>query len=382
MIVGFSGKLYKRYDGDGIDLIKEVVDEALDMAGLEYKDIDGVLSTFGRGGFLGNKSFISGSDQLSEYLGIRARYLDNIQYGGPSALTMIYRAYKAIRSGEANTVLCVQGGKISQFRDGLVTPQKTDFVDTAFDEFIKVYTQMSPISDYAMVAYRHSKLFGTTDEQRALVSVSQRYNAMSNEKAMFKTPLTVKDVLSSRIVSYPLHLLEIVYPVDGFHAFIVSKKTSKSSLRNVDILGYGEAHWSNPPPEWEDIIYTPAVESSKMASFNLNRVDVFELYDSFTITVMLQMEDIGLVEKGKVGKFVESNDLTYKGNIPLNTGGGSLNTGQPAYMSGGVILEEALLQLNGMAKGRQVKDVNTAFLNGIGWWSRRHSVTLVLGEKK
>lgn len=97
---------------------------------------------------------------------------------------------------------------------------------------------------------------------------------------------------------------------------------------------------------------------------------------------MLQMEDIGMVEKGKVGKFVESNDLTYKGNIPINTGGGSLNTGQPAYMSGGVILEEALLQLNDMAKGHQVKDANVIFLNGLGWWSRRHAVTLVLGERK
>ncbi|MEM0092078.1 MAG: thiolase family protein, partial [Saccharolobus sp.] len=87
-------------------------------------------------------------------------------------------------------------------------------------------------------------------------------------------------------------------------------------------------------------------------------------------------------EKGNVGKFVESHNLKYNGDIPINTGGGSLNTGQPAYMSGGVILEEALLQLNNMANGHQVKDANVIFLNGIGWWSRRHAVTLVLGEKK
>ncbi len=382
MIVGFSGKIFKRYEGDGIDLLRETIDEALDMAGMEYRDIDGVIANVGRGGFYGDKTFFNPADQISEYLGIRPKYMDHVQYGGPSALTMIHRAYKAIRAGEADTILCIQGGKISQFRDGIMRPPKTDIIDTPFEEFIKIYDQMLPISDYAMIAYRHHKLFGTSDEQRALVSVMQRYNAMYNEKAMFRSPLTIKDVLGSRIVSYPLHLLEIVYPVDGFHAFIVSKKTSKSNLRNIDILAYGEAHWTEPPAEWEDIVYSPAVESSKRASFNLNKVDAFQLYDSFTITVMLQMEDIGLVEKGKVGGFVESNDLTFKGNIPINTGGGSLNIGQPAYMSGGVILEEALLQLNGMAKGHQVKDVNVVYLNGIGWWSRRHSVTLVLGEKK
>ncbi|WP_229572591.1 thiolase family protein [Saccharolobus caldissimus] len=380
MIVGFAGKIFKKYEKDGIDLLKETIDEALDMAGLEYKDIDGIIANVGRGSFHNNKSYFNPADQISEYLGIRPKYIDHIQYGGPSALTMIYRAYKAIRANEAETILCIQGGKISHLRN---SPNiKSDLVDTPFDDFIKVYDQMLPISDYAMIAYRHSKLFGTTDQQRALIAVMQRYNAMNNEKAMFRDPITVEDVLSSRIVSEPLHLLEIVYPVDGFHVFIVSKKTSKSKLRSIDILAYGEAHWPEPPAEWDDIIYTPTVESSRRASFNLEKVDAFELYDSFTITVMLQMEDIGMVEKGKVGKFVESNDLTYKGNIPINTGGGSLNTGQPAYMSGGVILEEALLQLNDMAKGHQVKEVNVIFLNGLGWWSRRHAVTLILGERK
>ncbi|WP_338604579.1 thiolase family protein [Sulfolobus tengchongensis] len=381
MIVGFSGKLYKKYEKDGIELLKEAIDEALEMAGLTYSDIDGIMANIGRGSFHGNKTYLNPPAQIGEYFGIKPKIIDHVQYGGPSVLAMIYRAYKAISAGDADTILCVQGGKISHIRDSNQF-QKTDIIDSPFDDFIKVYDQMSPISDYAMVAYRHSKLFGTTDEQRALVAVMQRYNAINNQKAMFRDPITVKDVLASRIVSYPLHLLEIVYPIDGFHVFVVSKRTSKSALRNIDILAYGEAHWPNPPAEWDDIIYTPTIESAKRASFNLNRVDAFELYDSFTITVMLQMEDIGLVEKGKVGHFVESHDLTYKGDVPINTGGGSLNTGQPAYMSGGVILEEALLQLNNMANGHQVSDANVIFLNGIGWWSRRHTVTLVLGEKK
>jgi acetyl-CoA acetyltransferase len=381
MIVGFASRIYKKYEGSSFDLLNEALDEALEMAGLGIKDIDGLLIASSRAIFDG-KTYLSSPFHIAQLLGIRARFLDQVNYGGPSALTMIYRAYKAVKSGDAETILCIQGGKISDLRDRRRENNKGEFADTPFDDFLKVYERFDPISDYALVAYRHSKLFGTTDEQRALISVYQRRNAMGNNKAIFREPLTVKDVLNSRIVSYPLHLLEIVYPVDGFHVFIVSKRTSKSSLRNLEILGYAEAHWEGLPAEWEDIIYTPTIENSKNINFDINKIDVFELYDSFTITVMLQIEDLRLVDKGKVGKFVEENDLTYSGNVPINTGGGSLNTGQPAYMSGGVILEEALLQLNNMAEGRQVKDVNLALVNGIGWWSRSHAVTLVLGEKK
>jgi len=114
----------------------------------------------------------------------------------------------------------------------------------------------------------------------------------------------------------------------------------------------------------------------------MEKVDAFELYDSFTITVMLQLEDLGLTGKGQAGTFVERTDLGYSGEFPVNTGGGSLNVGQPAYMSGGVLLEEALLQLNDMASGHQVKDARVVCLNGIGGWNRSHSVTLILGEPK
>jgi len=379
MIVGFSGKLYKKYQGSSFDLLLEAFDEALEMSGLNLRDIDGLFIASSRGIFDG-KTYLSSPFHLAQLLGIKPKFFEQINYGGPSSLAMIYRAYKAIRANEAETVVCIQGGKISDVRDRR-RQNSEEFGDTPFDEYFRVYDSLDPISDYAMVAYRHQKLFGTTDEQRALIAVYQRRNATMNNKALFRDPITVKDVLESRIVSYPLHLLEIVYPIDGFHVFIVSKKTSKSKLKNISILGYGEAHWPNLPPEWDDIVYTPTIESARMASVNLEKIDAFQLYDSFTITVMLQLEDIGLVEKGKVGKFVEENDLTYTGNVPVNTGGGSLNTGQPAYMSGGVILEEALLQLNEMAEGRQVKGVKRVLVNGIGWWSRAHTVTLVLGEE-
>lgn len=385
MIAGFASAIYKKYEGSTFELMADVVSSALDMAKMKKEEIDGLFITYLPGVFDGLAYPHFFTNQVSQYLGIRPKFAEVFDYGGASALAMIYRAFKAIKANDAENVLCIVGGKGSEVRTKGVTVDGMDKIYpgislTPFDKFFRGLDEMNPISDYALVANRHKKLFHSTDEQRALIAVKQRFNAMSNEKALYRDPLTVDDVLKSPMISEPLHLLEAVYPVDGFHAFIVSKR--QSQLRSIDVLAYGEAHWPEIPAELEDIVYTPAIESSKKANFNLSKVDAFQLYDSFTITVMLQVEDIGLSEKGKGGLFFENNDTTYKGNIPINTGGGSLNVGQPAYMSGGVILEEALLQLNYMAKGHQVNDVNVIFLNGIGGWNRSHSVTLILGERK
>ncbi|NON61466.1 thiolase family protein [Acidianus sp. RZ1] len=383
MITGFSSKIFKKYDGSTFELMADVVDDALHVAGIEKKDIDGLLATYLTGTFDGKAHNHFFLDEIRQYLGIRGNFLEFVDFGGPSALAMVYRAEKAIKAGDATNVICIVGGKGSDVRTKGITVDGIDkaFPDVAitpFDNYFRVYDDLNPVTDYALVAERHKHLYGSTDEERASIAVHQRYNASGNEKALYKEKIKVEDVLGSPAVADPLHLLEIVYPVDGFHVFIVGKRAK--NLNDVDILGYGEAHWSDIPAEREEITFTPAIESSK--GIELNKVDAFELYDSFTVTVMLQIEDIGLAEKGKGGKLSAENDLTYKGNIPVNTGGGSLNLGQPAYMSGGVILEEALLQLNGMAKGHQVEGAKTVFINGIGGWNRSHSVSLLLGEKK
>ncbi|MEM0074806.1 MAG: thiolase family protein [Conexivisphaerales archaeon] len=385
MISGFSSCVYKSYPGSTFELMEEAVSKALEMANLSYNDVDGLLATYLPGTFDEKVHLHFFTNQVRQYLGIKARFIDTIDFGGASALAMVYRAYKAVKAGEADTVLCIIGGKASGIRSKGLTVDSLDRYTndvslTPFDDFYRIYGDMNPVSDYALVAMRHAKLYGTSDESRAELAVKQRYNAKNNPYALYKNDLSVKDVLSSPLISEPLHLLEIVYPVDGFHCFVVSKRNSP--LYKLDILGYGEAHWQAMPPELQDIVQTPAVESSREMAYDLSKVDAFELYDSFTITVMLQIEDIGLVEKGKVAKFVEDKDISYKGEVPINTGGGSLNCGQPAYMSGGIILHEALLQLNSMAQGHQVDGAKKIFLNGIGGWNRSHSVSLILGVRE
>jgi acetyl-CoA acetyltransferase len=384
MIAGFASRIYKKYDGSSLELLAGTVNEALEMAKIEPQMVDGLMTTFLPGVFDGNVYMHFFTNQLRQYLGLKAKHIDLLDFGGASALAMIYRAEKLIASGEASTVLCIIGGKASPVRTRGITVDSIDRAYdsvsiTPFDWLYRVYNDLNPVSDYALVAARHKSLYGTSDITRAKIAVQQRYNAKNNSKAIFRDDLQVEDVLASPVISDPLHLLEIVYPVDGFHVFVVTSR--QTQLRDIEIKAYGEAHWAEMPPELPEITVTPASESSKIAGFNLSRVDAFELYDSFTITVILQLEDIGLAEKGKAASFIEGHDLRYHGDVPINTGGGSLNVGQPAYMSGGVILEEALLQLNEMASGHQVDKPKNVLLNGIGGWNRSHSVTLVLGEK-
>ena len=253
-----------------------------------------------------------------------------------------------------------------------------EITNTPYRHLINLYNNMNPVSDYALAAERHKKIYGSTDTQRAELIVKQRKNANSSGYSMFTGELSVEDVLNSPVISSPLHLLEIVYPVDGFHAFIVSRKSGK--LREIRIQNYGEAHQSFLPPEIDDITLTPAAESTKNFRSEISKCDFYELYDSFSITVMLQLENTGIVPKGQSGKFIEKNSISVGGDLPLNTGGGSINRGQPAYMSGSVLLYEALLQMTEMASGNQVKNPGRAFINGIGGWYRNHSVSLILGD--
>ncbi|KQB33678.1 MULTISPECIES: thiolase family protein [Acidiplasma] len=382
MIKGFAEAVYKKYDGTAYDLMNEALEKALNMAGIQRSDIQGFITTFLPGIFDGNIFLHFFPDQLCGYLGINPKYIDSLDYGGPSVLAGLYRAEKLIKYEGLDNILLLFGGKGSLVRQTRETVDSYEnlydgVTNTPYKQLLSGYSYKNPLSDYALVAQRHKKIYGTADEDRARLMVKQRKNGNDSGYSMFTGDISVDDVLSSPVISSPLHLLEIVYPVDGFHAFIVSKSPGK--LRPVKIKKYGEAHWSKLPPELEEIMITPASESSRNFRDEIKHCDAYELYDSFSITVILQLEDTGIIKKGEFGKFIEKTDISSSGDMPLNTGGGSINRGQPAYMSGSVLLYESLLQLNGMAKN-QVRDINSVFINGIGGWSRNHSVSMILGD--
>ncbi len=383
MIRGFSEAIYKNYGGSAYEIMNEAFNRALVMAGLERKDIDGFMTTFLPGVFDGNIYMHFFPDQICNYLGIKPKYIDSLEYGGPSVLSAFWRAEHIIKSGMAENILLLFGGKGSEVRKRKQTVDSIEnlypeIANTPYKSLLAGYNNMNPVSDYALLAQRHMKIYGTTDEQRALLIAKQRENANKSGYSMFSGSITVEDVLNSPIISSPLHLLEIVYPVDGFHAFIVSKNAGK--LREIRILKYGEAHQSALPPEMDDITVTPAAGSTSAFRNEIKNCDFYELYDSFSITVMIQLENTGIVPPGTSGRFLEKNSISVNGDFPLNTGGGSLNRGQPAYMSGSVLLYETLLQMNEMAGSNQVKSPAKAFINGMGGWSRNHSVSMILGD--
>lgn len=379
-ITGFHQIIEKESNRSFFELIGEVAQGALEMGGLSIDAIDGlgIVHTTA----IDDKPIrVMLANQVANYLGInKLKYIDVAEFGGASFNALVYRAVKAVERDIAKAVLVIGGGKSSVFRrrrfdENLVA---RNYVSThSVVEFL-------PTSDYAMVAMRYSHVYNASDEGRAMIAVRERANARYNKDALFREPISVADVLKSPMVSYPLRLLEVVMPVDGMSAFLIVNEdlAKKSRITPVSVLGYGEAHDPRPLFDRDDILDTvipiSAGEALNSANVGLDDIDLFMLYDAYTIMVVLELEGIGLAKKGLGWRFAEEHDFSPSSTYPINVNGGSLNMGQPAYMSGGVILTEALIQLTGMAGERQVKGASKVLINAIGG-ILNHSTTLILG---
>jgi acetyl-CoA acetyltransferase len=382
-IVGFGEFIEKESALTVCELLGRAADKALQSAGLERSAIDGLVTTSLVGTFEDPPFRSFWGTQVSHYLGIRPRYIDYVEFGGPSYEAFVWRAQSAIRSGLAKTVLCVGGGKGSARKKRRIPP---DLSANSWFTNLYYWNDFKPTSDYGMLAALHARRYGTKDEQRAKLAVDQRENATTNPASIFKGSLSVEQVLGSPMIASPLHLLEIVPVVDGAHAFIMTSELGSIRNQPVFLAGYGEAHDPSFLCERDDILDLPVTASSKRAfessgGLKLDDLDFAQLYDSYTITTLLELEGIGFCEQGKAGRFIETTDFSKGGSLPMNTGGGSLNVGQTAYMSGGVILIEALRQLMGMGGSGQVGGARTGLVNGLGGNDTiNHSVTLLLSN--
>jgi len=378
-ITGFGEYLEKQSSLSFFELLSKAFIDAIKMANIESDEIDGLVFATATGTIEDPPLRSLLLDQVANFLGLKnLRYMDIVDYGGASFNGMIYRAYRAIKDEYANAVLVLGGGK------GTIRKKiSTNFFTRYHSNFLNV-KEFAPTSDYAMIALRYSYEYNVSDESRALVAVRERSNASLNPNALFRSPINVNDVIKSPIVSYPLRLLECTMPIDGFSAYILTSefKSKRSEITPIKIQGYGEAHDPRVITEKENILDNPVPLSSKMAlkraNISLSDIDLFMLYDAYTIMILLEIEGIGLAEKGKGWKFVEENDFSSSSTYPINTNGGTLNMGQPAYMSGGVILTEALRELSGLAEHRQIKGIKYALVNGLGG-ILNHSTTLILG---
>ncbi|NKJ44802.1 thiolase domain-containing protein [Novosphingobium sp. SG720] len=346
---------------------------ALADAGLSIRDVDGYFST-GQLGF--------GGVSLTEYLGLRPSCVDATFVGGSSYISHVGHAAAAIAAGKCKIALITQGAKVR----GVIRGAKHT-ADTPEFPFETVYGETNA-GIYALAARRHMHEYGTTPAQLAAVKVAAAAYAQHNPHALLRKLVTIEDVVNSPMIADPLHRLDCCVVTDGGGAIVVVAPEIARDLkrRSVKVLGHAEAikHSGGRP---NDFTSTGATQSAPRAlaeaGISLADIDYASIYDSFTITVIMTLEDFGFCKKGQGGAFVADGALALDGAIPVNTDGGGLCNNHPGYQGGLVKVIEAVRQLRGEANANtQVRDCRIAVAHGTGGgMSRQASVTLVLGRE-
>ena len=362
---------------------------AIEDAGLQLDDIDGMLVHP-----IGGVSMLTPSTVL-EFMGTTASFAEVVDLGGASGAGMIWRAVAAIEAGMCKACVCITGasrrkrtprpaadGK-KKASTGWNIPDRSPFA-----EFEVPYGNIGANVGYAMIANRYLHEYGATPEQLAKVAVHQRDNACANPDAIFHgQPITVDDVLDSPMVADPLHLLEIVMPAGGAAALVVVGPELAATLPQEPawLLGAGEqiTHktLTYAPSLTDTAIQASASRAFEQAGLPPERVGLASVYDCYTITVLLTLEDSGFCAKGTGGRFIDDHDLRWNGDFPVNTHGGQLSFGQPGIAGGMSHVTEAVRQIQGRAGERQIPDLDIAFVNGNGG-ILSEQVSLVLGAER
>ena len=336
--------------------------EALAEADLTLRNVDGLFVNY-----LGEE----GTVQLGEYLGIQPRYADSTDLGGAAFEALVHHAMLAVMAGRCEVALIAYASRqrSRRLRSRSRQPAYGDPGLTA--QFETPYALPTPIGQFALIAARHMHEFGTTAEQLAEVAVTARRWAQLNPKAWVREPLTVADVIASPLLSDPLHKLDCCLVTDGGAAVVVTtrERARNAKKRAVRILGAGESHTHWNIAQMPDLTVSAGAVSGReafaMAGITPADVDVLEPYDAFTISVLVQLEDLGFCAKGEAGAFVEGGRLGPGGALPAMTSGGGLSYCHPGAL-GLLLIVEAVRQLRGEAADRQVADAKIAVAHGMG----------------
>jgi acetyl-CoA acetyltransferase len=358
-------------DSTVMTLQAEAMVAALTEAGLEKSDVDAVFSS-GNWGRLPQL-------QAAEYLGIRPSYSDNTSVGGASFEFHLGHAAAAIQAGLCKVAVILYGSTQRSRRERRIFETHTDLGY----QYEAPYGLPIPVGAYALAASRHMAQYGTTSEQMAELAVATRAWAQLNPAAYRRDPLTVDEVLASDMIASPLHRLDCCLVTDGGGCVVVvSPEIAKSVPKApVWLLGQGEAHSHAQISEMPELTVTPAAQSGKrafaMAGITHGDLDVVEIYDSFTITVLLTLESLGFCKPGESGAFVTGGRTAPGGEFPLNTNGGGLSYCHPGQY-GIFLLIEAVRQLRGECGDRQVADATLALASGTGGVLSSNS-TCILG---
>jgi acetyl-CoA acetyltransferase len=361
-------------DKTSFQIMGECTREALADAGLQLEDVDGF---FGATMTMGAMGMV----QLSEYLNIKPRYIDGTNIGGSSFVSHVAHASAAIHAGLCEVALIVYGSTAASDAMAIGTGNAGGRDPSA--AFVSPYG-MTLVSSYAMVAQRHMHQYGTTSEQLADIAVSTRHHASLNPNAKMRQPITREDVLESRVIADPLHLLDCCIISDGGGAVIVTSLERAKNLRQppVVVLGTGEAvaHREIGAPDLMTIAAKQSGEDAfSMAQLSPAEIDFCTIYDSFTITVLATLENLGFCKPGEGGPFVENGGIGLGGRLPVNPDGGGLSSNHSG-MRGIFLVIEAVRQLRGGLGERQVEGAEIALAHGTGGYlGLMHSgATLIL----
>ena len=354
---------------------------ALKDAGLTKDDIDGYFCAGDAPGL--------GPLSLVDYMGLKLKHIDATETGGSSYVLHVGHAAEAIAMGKCSVALITLAGRPRA--EGMATgTAPRNYGSSAPDVAFEFPFGPTVVNMYAMCAQRHMYEYGTTSEQLAWIKVAASHHAQYNEHAMLRNVVTVDEVVNSPMIADPLHRLDCCVISDGGGAIIVTSPEVAKSLKRplVKVLGAGEA------PKHQmggkvDLTYSGAVWSGPMA-FDEARVKPADIkyasiYDSFTITVLMQLEDLGFCEKGEGGAFVsDGNLIAGSGKLPFNTDGGGLCNNHPANRGGLTKVIEAVRQLRGEAHPKvQVPNCDLALAHGTGGsLGTRHGRATVIMERE
>jgi acetyl-CoA C-acetyltransferase len=388
-----SGKAYivgayehptrKAPDKSLAQLHAEVAKGALEDAGLSKDDVDGYFCASGDTPGLGGLSMV-------EYMGLKLRHIDATDTGGSSYNVHVGHALEAIAAGRCSVALVTLAGRPRSEGMRTGTAPRMGNQQQPDLQFEFPYGPATATM-YAMAARRHMHQYGTTSEQLAWVKVAASHHAQYNPHAMLPKVVTVEEVLGSPMVADPLHRLDCCVISDGGGALVIARPEVASSLKRprVKIIGVGEASKIQGGGLDLDLTYSAGRESGRrafeMAGVKPADVKYASLYDSFTITVVMQIEDLGFCAKGEGGRFVAGGNLiSGVGRLPFNTDGGGLCSNHPGNRGGMTKVIEAVRQARGEAHPKvQVANADIVLAHGTGGsLATRHVGATVILERE
>jgi len=352
---------------------------ALRDAGLRKDQIDGFITCNSMA-----EPYMYHAEAMAEYLQICPRYCKSAATGGGTTFSVLHEAASAISTGMCHTVLITMADSL---RSGLSREQAmTMQSSTGHAQFETPYGPTVP-AFYALIARAHMAEYGTTEAQFAAVAVQARRHASLNPTAQMRELITVDDVLNSRLIADPLHLLDCSLVSDGGAAVIVTSAERARDFPHapVYLLGAGEGHSHEHISQARSLTTSAAREAGErafaMAGLGPRDMDFAQLYDCFTPTVLVELEDLGFCAKGEGGPFIESGAIALGGSLPVNTHGGLLSHCHPGHPGSMFALTETVCQLRHAAGERQVRDAQTALVHAQGGIMSSHTTIIVSRER-